>query len=267
MFNLAALWNRETFGRHFVGLHITLTREADQKGFVFSGFVFTAHERYFWVSAGHILEGINGHIDEGWRLDDAYLLDLGKQYGHPIPFRYDRQQVLAICEDKVDVGFFELEGLYVQALLSNGLIPIELPYVASSDSEWEHYFAIGTPTEFTRFYGTDKEHVECSPIPIYLKRLEDERVVGQGLRLCFGLTENNVSSGGERMTNMDGMSGGPVFCTSYDAENGHRYKVIGIQSAWLPSKQVSLVCPFDRVAAILEMAAAGTLEAFVNEAR
>jgi len=45
------------------------------------------------------------------------------------------------------------------------------------------------------------------------------------------------------LTDIAGMSGGPVFAVAHDGKNTLRYWVVAVQSTWLKSSRILAACP------------------------
>lgn len=253
--------------RHLVALATTYQpidpegRRNNDPGFAcYSGFILPINGNWFFVTAGHILEQLDSHLNAGnvlcrFRLVD-YLRNDADQT-EPIPFDYENADRMWRHADGLDFGFVALDGPTKRQLEANGVRPLYQEYLEPNDGDTLHgHIMLGLPEEFFDDPQFDDTLVigGVSPALIPIERLESalegatntthERFVG---RLSDELEIHSIV----------GMSGGPTFGFGHDAERHLCYWLVAIQSAWhlLPVGRITFGCPVDVFLRVLMEAA------------
>jgi hypothetical protein len=118
-------------GRHFVTLSCVQLPPGDvpERVLVFSGFLMEVGGVWFYVTAGHVLRGIESAVRQGytfdvWRLDDQTA---GNSFGGAaIPFHFDPAQWLVVRDEcaGIDYAATPLDALYRRQLEAGGAIPL-----------------------------------------------------------------------------------------------------------------------------------------------
>lgn len=220
-------------------------------GFVcYSGFILPINGNWCFVTAGHILEELDRHLDGGNVLFRFRLVDYLRSdadHTEPIPFDYENADRLWRHADGLDFGFVALDDLTKRQLEANGVRPLYQEYLEPNDGCTLHgHIMLGLPEEFfddPQFSDTlviggvsptlvPVEHLESAPEGAAITTYE--RFVG---RLP---DEAEIQS-------IVGMSGGPIFAFGDDAEGHLCYWLVAIQSAWhqLPAGRITFGCPVD----------------------
>lgn len=250
----------QLFGRHFVGLQVRLRAPATSQdpdhihSDVYSGWVLRIDDSWFWITAGHVLQGLDESLDNGWSMEHCALIDLGEKHDSPIPFAYARSVRDWLDEDKgVDLGWVTLDDLYVRNLQANDIVAVDARAIASPEQSGLVYYVFGVPNQFTKFdQRPDELTVQFAPIPLRLNRLSDS-TVDRVERMSFEVCNDTIVCSNETLVDITGMSGGPVICVYRTPEHEVRYKVIGVQSAWIPSKQIIYACPVHELVIYLRL--------------
>lgn len=226
-----------------------------------SGFVIAIGERWFLVTAGHVLDDIdraetNGQLFTNWHVEDQFGIDAASE--DPIPFDYHRAMKARIVDAALglDYGCIGLGLMYQRLMEKNGIVPLSKETWASSlAEEFDHYFLLGIPAHLTETLD-DAESVTVSRSVVLhqLDRLPDNYPGFKAtLPLFHGRLADSVSPvDGTPLTDLRGASGGPIFGVRRDSEGAYRYKLVAIQSGWLPSERVVEACPIAPFAELIE---------------
>ncbi len=242
-----------TIGRHFVSLSCVQRVPGQQTGqvLVFSGFLIEAGGIWFYLTAGHILRDLKAALAGGvrfdtWRLDDQTA---GNRFeGAAIPFDFDIDRWLVI-EDKevgLDYAAVVLDAFYCRQLTAGGAVPVGR--IAWGDHTEAHDFwaVVGIPSETVRY--DHQTLIEGRIVVMPLISCEPPEGAGETAQNKFFARIKDPGN----VRNMLGVSGGPVFALFKD-EEGWRYKLIGIQSAWYRPEGIIAACPTSSLAIELEV--------------
>jgi hypothetical protein len=233
-------------GRHFVTLTCVQHPPGDSKPYIllFSGFVVEVANRWFYITAGHILRDIQEAIKAGsffdiWRLGDQTA---GNHFGAAaIPYSFEPNHwiVLENEESGLDYAAVELSDIYRRQLKAGGVIPLASTSWDTHFSEHEYWALFGVPSESVLYDGETRISARVVMTPLI--PAEAPPNTSQKVQNKFYA---KLADGSEQyMKDIDGMSGGPVF--SIKKINGSwAYSVIGVQSSWYPSDKVLAICPF-----------------------
>lgn len=241
-------------GRHFVTLSCMYTppNSTKERVMLFSGFVISVDDVWFYVTAGHVPSRIRDGIDAGgkfdiWRLGDQSARGPFKETG--IPFDYVADQWLILDDEAIglDYAVLPLRDLYRQALERGEVLPIAKDAWGDHVTESDQWVLVGVPAETVTHDGNSLITARVESIALE----EAEAPEGAGTK-----AENQfyarLIDGSERVVkNVEGMSGGPIFATKKTNEVV-RYKVIGVQSAWYSGDRIIAACPFSSLGLALE---------------
>lgn len=244
------------YGRHLVCLAFLARRrqltgkpEEQIKCFFCSGFVMEYEGRWYWTTAGHILEDIEklrkdpDNIVEGFHLLDAF--GSGAIDKNPVPFAFECawQHFEYNRQSGLDYGAVELDWLIQQGLQKNNVQPI--PMTASEDVDggaFTDYIIFGLPEDSVERRIAPNPvgfTVSGKPTPCMISVEKVDGDPGEIHRTTFPRFVGRLSKRwpeGE----VDGMSGGPVFGIK---EHTMESQVIAVQSHWFRPTRVTFACP------------------------
>jgi hypothetical protein len=218
-----------------------------------SGFVLEMAGKWYWITAGHILESIDAAMKDDQLLVEQFrLLDgfgantIDKHY---IPFDYPGAWRFYENDDHLglDYGVVELGPIEKYLLERNNILYLKV----EEDETCE-----GLPLDFFFLMGLPEDCVERSirpiqggyavvgkPNPSFIhveKSIDPPKAEkGKVYSRFVGQLNENSSAGG-----IDGMSGGPLVGMTSD---GAVHRIVGIQSGWLPESRITFACALDAV--------------------
>jgi hypothetical protein len=242
----------KTVGRHFVSLSCVQhpPAKAPKRVFVFSGFLIEAGGLWFYITAGHILRDIRESLDLGgkfeiWRLDDQTA---GNRFaGAAIPFEFDLDSWIVVENSEIglDYAALALHPFYVRQLQAGGAIPIGRDAWGDHIAEHDDWALVGIPSETVKY--ESETTISGGVVVMPLEPTEEPEAAGSTSENKFFARIKDLGS----VTDVDGMSGGPVFSLKKN-EGRWRYKVIGVQSSWYPKSSIIAACPIASLGTELE---------------
>jgi hypothetical protein len=154
------------------------------------------------------------------------------QHRHMIPFPYEPGDGFHIhdLDKSLDFGVVPLSEMYCKMLNANGVIPITRKHWLDHEKfTYGGYKIHGLPTHLC-----DRAGVQ--PVVVGIDRL-DPASFGQSSTWFCG----RVIVGAEQLGSIKGMSGGPIYgFTKVDGQLA--YRVVALQSGWLPDSRIAFGC-------------------------
>jgi hypothetical protein len=217
--------------------------------FSISGFVASLYDRWFLITAGHVLNEMDDDIRSGRvRITNCHLAD---HFGNkvacdaPIPFDYvgSKRKAIEQFDMGLDIGFVSLSDHDRRLLEANGIVALPQDGWAHEEEEidFDNFGVLGLPDElFSREQRID---------------VTGARIIG-GVRVSL-MMGNECDEKHPRFPNpavpwlalamrdkteiksMVGMSGGPVFGFKNRHGKPPLYAVVAVQSSWDSEKRVA----------------------------
>lgn len=240
------------FFQHVVALRVRATLPGGTPwSAVYTCFVLGVAHEWYLITAGHILEDLYAKLPRCTQVQcDLFDGWDEKRRMAAIPFNVLDAKHLYFDEDWLDIGIIRLEPLHRRNLEANQIRAFDEVGWQGPPPDMLAYAVIGLPDQL----GNQPTIVliEGVPTPPELEKLFP--------RFCGKLPERLVHQPtGESLTEMVGLSGGPIIGFTKPRPNGEvRYFLIAAQSAWLPKRRL-LVGP------LMEAVAHGIKTAFSNE--
>ncbi len=238
------------FGRHLVGLEVHCPEEWPEP-LLLTTFIHSFEDRWKIVTAGHVIEDLGQRLGQTKgkvlaRLLDANGLDV-KDRGGIVPY------VLNLDEWTVvdglygfDCAFSELRPYYVKQLRTNNVEPLPPDCWWLPEMGGHGFVLAGFPSQPAKpaegQYELTVHGLLLVPKPTPSDTLKVSETSCERLHFQVTLTED--------ISDIDGMSGGPVFAVKH-GENKTGYRLVGIQSFWWKSIQTLSVCPMHLLPEIL----------------
>lgn len=251
----------EFFGRHLLAICLTyrLTNASKEQPLSFAaynGTLINITGKICFLTAGHVLADLKEKLDDD-RIEviDVVLADTfakDRASDKPVPFDV-RNEHFYIVDDKeqgLDFGAIPLRPYYINLLARNGTIALdEERWIHQHGVHFDGYAMLGLPQELTSPVVDASGNGAVSPTMFWVVRHETPppdtpqtthpRFVGE---IAEGLS----------VTDIRGMSGGPIFGFRIEGENAVRYWVVALQSTWLPTRRIVFGCPLPTLAPLLK---------------
>ncbi len=144
-----------------------------------------------------------------------------------------------------------MKTFYVRSLLAGGTRAFDEKEYEDSPDKADKYFLLGFPTQARKINHTYSEiggnisiDIGCPLIPI--QPVDDPPAELQSRKRRFyakvpTIKGNRFAEDG-RMTDIDGMSGGPIIAVKKIDSEKIRYWIIAVQSGWLKSERILAAC-------------------------
>ncbi len=252
--------------KHFLSLRVSYLIKGVPHVSWFSGFLILAKSLLMWMTAGHVLEEIRkllqtegvGSIKARWIDNDPNV------NAKSIPCELAKLRLTSVNIEGYDFGFVLLPPYYAKLILAvKENRPLTEAHWRSDDSfEPEGYYIVGIPQEFTEVKQLSngpeiyeyKSSATVLSVPVIkedaAKHLSEDE---------FWRHDNNFygkvlpihNDNGKELTDIKGMSGGPIFGVRSIDKDKIQYRIIAIQSSWLNQSRFTRGTRFDKVIAIL----------------
>jgi hypothetical protein len=239
------------FHRHLVPILITLQRGSVDHTFAITAFVLSVQGYWFLITAGHCVKQVDELEEEsGYQILRCFLIDSlgsGATFHEPIPFAYRNANPIHLSDDlDFDYGVVPVSSYYRQLLEANNVQPLNEEVWKKQPSHVDFYALLGVPNELTE---VEADNVKITST---LHRIEplDTRpkdAPDTDVPLIYGRIAL-----GKDLTNIEGMSGGPILGFHNDKSGKMRYWLIALQSRWNPSSRLVIGCPMNLLGRYLE---------------
>lgn len=250
--NYGELFYTEAAGKHLVALICRATAPAkptaEATTHVFTAFVIEAAGQWFLITAGHVINGIKDAQAAGYLVDWFRLGDKAAgskwDFGVPIPFEIAEWVVLEGDPGGTDYAAWPIPDLIVQQLRAGGVKALgEHTWLEPiHEAERPHWVLAGIPKENVITRGS-KIAFRGVLIPLIPTAAPPEATTVE--RRTFAQIKPPDDPSSVTTTDIDGMSGGPIFAVrmeNHPEEIKVNYGVIGIQSGWLAPQRIISFC-------------------------
>jgi hypothetical protein len=249
--------------RHLVALVVEYDAIDDEgKGYhrgalVYSGFVLSLHDRWFWVTAGHCIwnNEANGEKEHG--LDQ--LLATGRirilnsgfadyfgsnaEHRHSVPFHYEQGCSMHLFRKDLGLDFalIPLPDLTHAAFERNGIIAVSRrDWVHQPSLTFSHFKILGFPSHLvvTSQSADGNLDMMLQPAMFVVERLDPSEVEGIPTDTWFiGKIPADVT-----IKDIRGMSGGPIYGLRKSDTGSWYYHVVALQSWWRKESRIVFGC-------------------------
>jgi len=254
---------RLTLGRHFVTLSCVHQSPASgERIHVFSGFVVDIAGEWFYLTAGHILRDLRRALQSGasfdvWRLGDQTAGHSFRNTGVPYAFDPELWFVIENEELGLDYAIVHLGGLYRLQLEAGGVVPFGPDARSDHTIAHDHWALVGVPQESVAYDGKTIITARIVLAPLVPADAPELAGVRQENQFYAKLAEDSEG----HVSDLAGMSGGPIAMARFVEDEGWKYSIIGVQSGWYSSIRTIAACPIksftDALQPIVEEALAG----------
>lgn len=230
------------FLQHVVPIYFSFKKGDRRSCCLVTSFVMSVHNQWFLMTAGHCIKDIEQNLRAGYAIERCRLIDsvgIGARHSSPIPFDYLAANPISLCYDETyDYGIIFVDELTKQLLKANGVVALTEEVWEKQPSHVDQYLLLGIPAElseadadYARVTSTLHHIIELPQRPEGFKDTDAPTFWGE------------IQLRGEiPMTDIEGMSGGPVFAVMRGNDGRVRYWVHAIQSRWIKSKRQIAAC-------------------------
>lgn len=233
--------------KHFVPISITFKRGDDKQIVVISAFVMSVLDQWFLVTAGH-WNAEDGDIFElishGYQPISCFLIDtlgLDAKYEKPIIFNFKPSSLQRLSDEpEYDYGIIELSQYYREQLEKNNIQALNEEVWKILPPYFDYYKLLGVPAKLVK-PTEDFQYIDLVIALCHVEHLEqkpDERFPNTDVPLFYGRIEL-----GAGITDIRGMSGGPIFGFRESEDGQIRYWLVALQSTWLENFRYTKGCP------------------------
>lgn len=236
--------------KHIMSLNIAYLLEGIPKVCWVSGFLVFTKGLLIWMTAGHVLKTLDELLQNNkvsgikTRWIDNCLIDAAQS----ITFDYTSIRKFSIDIDGYDFGIVILQKFYADQILKiKENVPLtEAHWRLDNGFKPKGYYLVGIPEEFTEFKqisASTELYVKSSGTLVSVPLTKEDPIIHQS-EDDFWQHENNFygkihpikDDKGNLLTNISGMSGGPIVGVCKIDENKYDYRIIALQSGWLQRK-------------------------------
>lgn len=228
--------------RHLVPIFFLWGRDSTEHEYIITAFAFSVSGNWFLVTAGHCLRDVEERIeDRGFSIKECSLVDyFGAQasFDQAIPFSYKTSSAAYFGDfPDGDYGVIPLSAYYRELLERNGVQPLDEEVWEKQPQSFEAYMMLGIPWRLSDV----RESTTTSTavlVPVERMHSQPANVPETDLPMFYGTIPNDDS-----ISDIEGMSGGPVFGFGRGSDSKPRYWLVGLQSHWIPSSRTTIAVP------------------------
>ena len=239
------------FHRHLVPIYFSCKSENDSHSFIVTAFVLSVGNQWFLVTAGHCIKDIEKLIsDLGYQITQCRLIDsmgLGARHREPIPFDYWGGCPACLSEERqFDYGVIQLSTYYKRLLEVNGVVPLSEEVWKKQPTVVAFYMLLGVPFQLTK---VDADSICITTTLHSVERLNDKpsNFPQTDVPLFYGRIKLD-----ESISDISGMSGGPIFAFHQNDKKELLYWLVALQSRWLPQSRILIASPTNLLGRFLE---------------
>ena len=238
------------FMEHVVPVLFEFERDDKVSHMIVTSTVIAVEGQWFLLTAGHCIADVQSYREEhGYNLSACQLVDYcgaRARFLAPIPFAYDRSHPgYSGRRPPDDYGIIPLSQLYREQLEKNGIRALNEEAWRQPPDSAESYVLLGVADEMTREYDAG-----CSFRPTWhrVQALKKRPSLFQetGQPMFYGRI--TLPAG---MTDIKGLSGGPILAFDRDPQGNGRYWLVAVQSTWGRQSQCISACRVVRVAELI----------------
>jgi len=228
------------FNQHIVPIFFTFKKGEKRHSGVITTSVLSILDQWFLVTAGHCIEQIEDNVKKyGYIIEKCRLIDsagLEAKFHHPIPFDYDGAYPTHSKNPDFDYGLILIREHYRSLLQANGIIPLNEEVWEKQPENPDFFLLLGVPDQLTEI---ENEKLRIIATLHVIEPFESRPD-------CFSETSAPTFYGKIRLshpvTNIEGMSGGPVLSFKKTKTGELKYWLHAMQSRWILSKKYIAAC-------------------------
>jgi hypothetical protein len=229
--------------------------EGEEQIDCFSGFVLVVSDSWFYVTAGHILEGLNERVERREiRINKCRLADYfgpTPTLREAVPFDLEGAEKWFLHRPDLGLDFalIHLRPFFRDSLTSNKVIPMnEANWSGGADEQHIGFAMVGIPSQLSvpTPQSADEIGLDLAPTLIWIRRPSalPENMIPPAPEWFVGQVNVGID--------IKGMSGAPIFGFSRTEPGDFSYRVVAVQSYWYPGPQIILGCPVRTFMALVQ---------------
>ncbi len=239
------------FQKHLVPILFSCKNDNETQNFIMTSFVISVKDQWFLVTAGHCISAINQLVNEhGYKILNCYLVDslgLDAKYRDPIPFDFVSSKPVCLGENgEFDYGIISLSSHFKSLLEANNIQPLNEEVWKKQPANIDFYVLIGVPSQLTELE-LNKIEFTTTLHRIELLDKKPDEFPDTDWPLFYGRIILD-----ESITDIEGMSGGPILGFYKNDRNELKYWLIALQSTWLKQSKLIKACPTHILGKFLE---------------
>jgi hypothetical protein len=227
------------FSKHLVPVYFTFEKgETTHSGYM-SAFLISMDDKWFLITAGHCMEEIENNIKKGYEIKRCRLIDSGGLVAHhinPIPFDYLSAPKIHVDVAGFDYGAIYINDYYKSLLVKNNVKPLSEHVWEKQPDDPDFYLLLGIPRELTE---VNDEYFSIGTTLHHIKALDQRLSDFPDTKAPMFYGEIQLDN---TLTNIKGMSGGPIFSFKKNEKGELKYWLHAVQSHWLPNKKYIAAC-------------------------
>lgn len=214
---------------------------------VVSGFIISLYDRWFWVTAGHCLRGLDKKISDGeikvLSVDFADYFGWEARHRHVIPFWYNRGDGVYLDKPSLSLDFamIPIPDLLRADFQQNGVVAVSREnWIEQRHLTFIEYKVLGLPRDRIQQTSDSSGDVRAlmQPVMFSVQACDPEDISDDYADTWFaGRIHPNAA-----IPNIEGMSGGPIFGFRRLTNGRLGYHVVAVQSRWLQESRVVFGC-------------------------
>ena len=240
--------------KHLLALHVHCTINGEFRQEICTGFLLDIGTHIFWMTAGHVID----HLQELLEAPEVSNIKAAWMDHHMDPNATSMPMALAstptysaISQYGSDWGCIALSHMYRELIASNPQVEPLQPEVwkGVEGSKPAGFHLVGMAAEVVKHevVGTrngkrlwrSEVTTQCLPVVKLADPIPDtDPSFWDHPGDFFGQLTDFADIKIPIELNIKGMSGGPLFSIERDGESGIRYRLVGVQSAWLKTPRV-----------------------------
>ena len=255
------------FIRHLLGLFLSVEERGQIRHGVLTGFLLHYQDILLWVTAGHVINGINERLSN----PNIKVLRMRWLDGCEIPgaesipvHNRNLKMFSTLKSDGIDFGVAAITGLDAENILRNNRVQTMTEQIWKNLhlAQPEGYYVLGFPEEWfevqedrlpdNKILGSAQANLACLPVKridyrgfSHTKEFWDDPGAFYGQVLPF------ADEPGYQPKSITGMSGGPVFSIERTAAE-ILYRLVGIQRSQDKDERLIRAEPIQRIVNIMK---------------
>lgn len=258
--------------KHIVSMSVSYVLENKPNVAWLSGFLLgipVGNVRWLvWMTAGHVMHDLDNLLRSsqvrGMRV--TWHDNFPHKDAQNIPCDYSSLHKIPIEMDGYDFGLISLAGFHAAPIMhARENQPLTEHHWTIDGFVGEEHYVVGSPHEFSELravrsdgkivdYSASSESVSVPVTEIDPTIDGDENDFWQHTDNFYGRIIQVHREDGTLLTDMSGMSGGPIFGVRDIDDKHFEYRLIAIQSAWMPGAKTVRGMRFSKIIGVLREA-------------